>query len=152
MRATNDLDLKRWASLKRPPCEDVLRGAVRPVRLKPGLDVLVTGDGDETELAAADLAGHGGTGDLGDGAVHDRRELVEDDGVGGQGQGASQVATESLAGAEDVVGPEPGGRRGDADTGQGRPDVLDAEGGTEALPAADPPPPLAPHRLTSPPP
>ncbi len=107
MRATNDLDLKRWASLKRPPCEDVLRGAVRPVRLKPGLDVLVTGDGDETELAAADLAGHGGTADLGDGAVHDRRELVEDDGGGGQGQGASQVATESLAGAEDVVGPKP---------------------------------------------
>jgi hypothetical protein len=113
--AENDAEGDAWASLNAPPGEAVLGGAVDPVGLEPGLHVLVAGDGDELLAAGPDGLLEGVAADLGDGAVHDGRVLVEDDQVAVLGEEASQGDAELLAGGQDTEGPQPGGPRGEAD-------------------------------------
>src|SRR5947209_463485 len=45
--AANDVEPERGPPSKTPPVEAVLRGPVRPVRLQPLLDIVMTRDRDE---------------------------------------------------------------------------------------------------------
>ena len=106
--------LNRWASLKQPPGQFARRHVVHPVRLQPLLHVEVAGHGHEPAAGGPHALRDRGAADLGDRAIDDGGELVDDREVGLLGERAGQVRPElfAVARGRGRASPRMAGRRG----------------------------------------
>ncbi len=111
-------------SLKTPPCpaEAVAAGVENPVRRQPVDDVIMARKQNGLPAGTPPCSGEGGSADSGNLAVHNARKLVHNDTGRRFADNASKRSPELLAGAQDVIGPQPCGNVSKPHGGKGRGD------------------------------
>ena len=93
-----DVQLDVGPPPKRPPLKAVFRRPIDPVRIEPGLHILVTRDGEEALPPAADGLLQGMAADLGHGAIDHGRVFVTNGQRPFESQLAGQLRSKLLAG------------------------------------------------------
>src|SRR4051812_15846660 len=75
--ATNDVESNGGATPKPPPGKDVFSRTINPVRLEPGFDILMTGNGHEALPTPANRLSQGRAANLGHRAIDNACVLIE---------------------------------------------------------------------------